>query len=294
MQDQPPTNSVEIAPVSKERRLVTFSDDQIGLIKRTICKDASDDELALFLNQCQRTGLDPFSRQIYAIKRGGVMGIQTSIDGQRLIAERSGFYEGQVGPFWCDGDGKWVDVWLASYPPSAAKIGVWKKGFREPTWGVAKLSEYIQSSPMWKKMPATMLAKCAESLALRKAFPQELSGLYTGDEMGTEHREEPEKLPPAKQDLEGIETEEKKASPTVAPPKEVGPARKTDGGHYTIPFGKKFIGKTLAEVGHKDLESYCNWILDEAAQQGKPREDLSVTVQEFLNEAEKYLFGQSK
>lgn len=199
----------------KDAPLSRFNPDQVDLIKRTVCKGSTDDELQLFMYQAERTGLDPLARQLHAVKRWDgvqrreVMSIQVSIDGFRLIAERTGKYAGQIGPYWCGADGSWQEAWLANDPPVAARVGVLRHDFKEPCWGVARFNSYAQRKKegdltrMWNVMGDVMIAKCAEALALRKAFPQDLSGLYTGDEIeqatvAEEAKPEAESLPKAK------------------------------------------------------------------------------------------------
>jgi phage recombination protein Bet len=176
--------------VSQDQK--TWDKEQIAALRQIGLEGASEGDLALFLHYAQRTGLDPFSRQIYMIGRNSKgttkYTIQSSIDGLRIIAQRSGEYAGQTAPMWCGPDGDWKDVWLDSKPPVAAKIGVYRKGFTEALWAVARLDSYAPKyqgklSGLWVTMPDVMLAKVAESLALRKAFPNDLSGIYTTEEM---------------------------------------------------------------------------------------------------------------
>ena len=163
-----------------------FSKEQVDLIKRTIAIGATDDELSLFLFQAKKTGLDPLKKEIYFIKVGGRVQTITSIDGMRLVADRSGNYEGQTQPVFYDSDGKSYDIWLKKEPPFACKVGVWKKNFKEPLYAVAIFSEYAKGN-LWLKMPSLMIAKVAEALALRKAFPNDMGGIYTRDEMEQAH-----------------------------------------------------------------------------------------------------------
>jgi phage recombination protein Bet len=172
-------------------------DQQAVLQQSGIDNQVAPAELSAFLHLCQRTRLDPFSRQIYLIGRFDgrqqrkVYTPQTSIDGYRVIAHRAAAEAGQAlgyeDTLWCDKDGRWRDVWLPDAPPAAAKVTIIRNGMRFSA--VARYSEYVQTkkggdpSGLWGKMPATMTAKCAEALALRMAFPHDLAGVYTAEEM---------------------------------------------------------------------------------------------------------------
>lgn len=191
--------------------------------RETVCPKLNNAEIAYFATVCERTKLDPLKKQIYAIPRGEGdnrrLTIQTSIDGYRIIAVRTGEYEGQTRPQWYDANGKTYDIWLFDDPPFGAEIGVWRKGFREPTVRPVRWSAYVQTTKayedvldangkqiwennrpkrravyrdgkpveipneMWNRMGAEQILKCGEALSLRASFPDELGGIYTSDEV---------------------------------------------------------------------------------------------------------------
>jgi phage recombination protein Bet len=156
-----------------------------------------------------KRGLSMLNGQVYCVKRYNkdlkrdVMVMQTGIDGFRLIAERTGKYRGQTKPEWCDKpkEGKqpvWLEVWpYEDKHPYAARTGIFKQGFQEPLYAVARwkgYAQYLKSrddepqeskklKEMWDRMDDNQILKCAEAQALRKAFPEDLGGLYTTEEM---------------------------------------------------------------------------------------------------------------
>ncbi len=155
--------------------------EQVQLVKDTIAKGATDDELAMFIEECNSLSLNPFAKEIYFIKYRAKDGktsvaMPIAIDGRRKFADRTPGYRGQAGPFWCGPDGVWKDVWLADEPPAAAKVGVYLAGHPEPTWGVATYKEFNRvgaaGDQFWRRTPAHMLAIRAESHALRKVAAQ--------------------------------------------------------------------------------------------------------------------------
>lgn len=188
-----PQTAVAVAGVPA----LTFTKDQVELIKRTVAHGTTDDELALFLYQSRKTGLDPLAGQIHCVKRRSgeeqKMSIQTAIDGYRLIADRTGKYAGNDDPVFDD-----------ETTPTKATVTVYKivDGQRCPFTATARWSQYFPGEKqgfMWKKMPHLMLGKCAEALALRKAFPAELSGVYTNEEMEQAHSTTTEPRPELKE-----------------------------------------------------------------------------------------------
>lgn len=135
-----------------------------------------------FIQAVQRSGLDPFARQIYAAEIGGKWTILGAIDGFRAVASASREYEGRT-PIQFTADGcTWTDVWLLDTPPAAARVGVKRKGYADYAYTVVTWKEFGRTTGQWRSQPAHMLGIRVLSHALRDAFPQMLGGIYTPED----------------------------------------------------------------------------------------------------------------
>lgn len=185
--------------VSAEREGFDFTATQRQLIRDTFANGASDAEFEVLLEVARARRLNPLLRQIHFVQRWDsekhrmVWSTQVSIDGLRAIAERTGLYQGQDEPEFVDNPDGTIKL---------CKVRVWRRDWPRPAVGVAYWNEYVQTirdkqtgksrpTAMWARMPHVMLAKCSEALALRKAFPEDMAGLYTVDEMAQAQRDPP-------------------------------------------------------------------------------------------------------
>jgi phage recombination protein Bet len=146
--------------------------------------DLTDLEMDVFMGAAKRYELNPLANQIYPQMRNDrksgrrQMTITTGIDGYRTLADRTGTYAGNDDPVFDDPDGV----------PKKATVTVYKVvgGVRCAFSATARWDQYVPQGGldfMWRKMPHLMLGKVAEALALRKAFPAAIAGIYTVEEM---------------------------------------------------------------------------------------------------------------
>lgn len=181
-----------------------FTPDQEQMIRDTFANGASPSEFQVLMEVAKARRLNPLLRQIHFVSRWNndkkrhVWSTQVSIDGLRAIAERTRLYDGQDEPEFTYGSDKF---------PAIAKVRVYRKDWSRPVVGVAYYAEYVQTTrdgnptQFWREKPHIMLAKCAEALAMRKAFPEDTSGLYIPEEMGEMAATEQQQRAPQKRPI---------------------------------------------------------------------------------------------
>lgn len=218
-----------------------FSAEQRKMIRDSFANGASDSEFAVLMEVAKARRLNPLMRQIYFVKRWDgqkkceVWSTQISIDGLRAVAERTGLYDGQGEPLYEYEQGQSDKV------PRKCTIHVYRKDWSagRSAVGVAYFSEYAQTkrdgglTSFWATKPHIMLAKCAEALAIRKAFPEDTSGLYVPEEMG--------EAPPAEPHAEVVEPTAGRLQappPAAAQTVEAKPVPKSPPVHVTALWNK--------------------------------------------------------
>lgn len=158
----------------------SFTGDQLAVIKANLAIGATDEELQFFLEFCKASGLNPLTKEVWFIKTKERPQIMTGINGYWRIANEHPEYDGAVESLEFDSAGA----------PISARCEVYRKDRKYPAVGIALLKEYKKNTPVWGMMPSIMLGKCAASIAIRKAFPSQLGGSYTQEELPLEMVEE--------------------------------------------------------------------------------------------------------
>lgn len=192
----------------------TYSAGQLDLIRRTVAADTNPSEFDLFVEVCKRAGLDPFRRQIHAVvyskdnPQKRKMSIITGVDGFRAVAARNrdyrpddnepeytidpalksdtnplGLVKAVVHAYKLAPNGEWHRVTGVAYWDEFAPVKeAWdysqEQGKRVPSGRFE-----LDRGGNWYRMGRVMLAKCAEVQALRKGWPEDLSGIYAAEEM---------------------------------------------------------------------------------------------------------------
>ncbi len=181
------------AIVKQQVAPLEFNAEQKQMILQSFLNGASAQEAAVLMELARVRRLNPITKQIHFVKRSQGFGekktevwaAQVGIDGFRAIAERTGLYDGQDEPEFEYDEKKQLKL---------CRVKVYRRDWSRPSVGVAHFSEYVQTTrdyktqevrpnKMWSEKPHIMLAKCAEALAFRKAFPEDTSGLYAPEEM---------------------------------------------------------------------------------------------------------------
>jgi phage recombination protein Bet len=236
---------------NKESAAGQWGRERVELIRRTICpKGIGEDEFALFIEQCKRSGLDPLLKEAFCVGRRQNAGsrdkplwvtryeFQPSEAGMLARAERFPDFKGiQASAVYAEdeiivdqGKGEVVH----RFNPAKRKgslVGAWSRVVREGKLPVVvwlDFAGYVQQTPLWAKIPTTMIEKCARVAALRKAYPEAFGGLYVREEMPAEEYEAPHEGSGSYESL-GTRPGPVKASfpalPTVVPPAPAQEAR---------------------------------------------------------------------
>lgn len=177
--------------------IIEFNDDSGMPVKFTsqdirerLCPNATDSELALCVELCNRQHLNPFTKEVYLVKYGNApASIITSYQVFNRRANRQESYGGIKSGVVVMREGQIVKKRGSAVYKQVGEqlLGGWAevqfKDGKEPAYVELALTDYSTGKSNWAKMPGVMIEKCAKAGAWRLAYPDEFGGMYTGEEM---------------------------------------------------------------------------------------------------------------
>ncbi len=159
-------------------------------IRERLCPNATDSELALCIELCNRQHLNPFTKEVYLVKyKDAPASIITSYQVFNRRANRQESYGGIKSGVVVMREGQIVKKRGSAVYKQVGEqlLGGWAevqfKDGKEPAYVELALSDYSTGKSNWAKMPGVMIEKCAKAGAWRLAYPDEFGGMYTGEEM---------------------------------------------------------------------------------------------------------------
>lgn len=215
----------------------TWDEYQNAALNQLGLREAGNGDKAVFLHVCQRTGLDPFAKQIYMIGRpeqqedgkwGKKWTIQTGIKGWRVIRDRAERREGVRGKlsrftYYDDKDNE-RQVWTRPEPPVVCEITYTvrdRNGIETPYTAQLRFAEYVQRkkdgtpNKMWTEKAVHMLEKCTEAAVYALAFPEDFSGLFLDDAMPAPAGDDDEPAPPQRPRVDAAQARNRAQAHTV-------------------------------------------------------------------------------
>lgn len=238
---------------------LAFNSEQRKMIREMYAPGANESEFGALIAIAEARGLNPLLKQVYFVKRwdsnkrAETWAVQGSIDGLRAIAQRTGLYDGQDEPEF---------EYEAGGAIRLARVKVYRKDWARPAVGVARWSEYAQTkkdgglTSFWLTKGHVMLAKCAEALGLRKAFPEDMGGIYVPEELDEQRRAEVARdvTPPTAPALRGVVPDEPAHDAVTGEVHEAAPAAaaETPADPPTPPAEGAALAGLLAEITAHD------------------------------------------
>ena len=291
----------EITEVKQE--LAQKLEQKRDVIKNTVAKDATDDELEMFLHLAKQYGLDPFQSEIYFWKYGSKdPTIMTSRDGYLKIANQNPAFDGMDSGVIYPGDSfkktpdgidHELDIDNMSKTPKGAYAVVYRSDRKIPTRVVVPFKDYKKSNKVWNSYPSAMIQKVAESMALKRAFS--VSGLVSKEEIGhSEQNKNTTKLqrenPPLKEKKNNLKIKE-----LYAEVKEV-----IENNHITKSDAKELMSKLyqtddITELDEQKVEEYIECLKEEVKDENAEkmitqaqRSKIFAKINELPNDREYY------